>query len=210
MLRSFLSRLVAWALANPLVFELQQRLNAYQDVKREFADYLNIQGKSILDLGCSTGNCAAAILDMKANDYTGIDFHPGYAEEAQRRHPDGRFLAMDGRKLDFPDSSFDLVTIISVLHHMPDDVVAGCAAEVVRVLKPDGHCLIVEPVFTPGWPVSNFLLSLDRGRFIRSAEKYRAFLEKFGFERERFCVFGPHRFISFVLTKPAASHADRP
>jgi ubiquinone/menaquinone biosynthesis C-methylase UbiE len=200
-MRRLLARLIERALALPLVFELQQRLNAYDDVKAEFKDYLAGGGKTILDLGCSTGNCAAHILDMAANDYTGIDIHPGYTETAQRKYPAGRFRAMDGRALDFPGGHFDLVTIISVLHHMPDAVVADCLKEVRRVMKPGGRTLLIEPVTTPGWWMSNFLLSLDRGRFIRPPEGYRAFLGGFGFERERFCVFGPHRFASYVLTK---------
>jgi SAM-dependent methyltransferase len=43
---------------------------------------------------------------------------------------------LDGKTLDFPDDSFDLVVSHEVLEHIPD--VAGALAEVARVLKPSG------------------------------------------------------------------------
>jgi SAM-dependent methyltransferase len=51
---------------------------------------------------------------------------------------------MDGRALDFPDSSFDAVFTISSIEHFGSPAeVARAAAEIGRVLRPGGHAAIV-------------------------------------------------------------------
>jgi SAM-dependent methyltransferase len=51
---------------------------------------------------------------------------------------------MDGRRLTFPDGSFDAVFTVSSIEHFgtPRDV-AQAAAEIGRVLRPGGHALII-------------------------------------------------------------------
>lgn len=51
---------------------------------------------------------------------------------------------MDGRRLAFPDASFDVVFSLSSIEHVggPRDI-AAAAAEIGRVLKPGGHAMIV-------------------------------------------------------------------
>ncbi|WP_289161419.1 class I SAM-dependent methyltransferase [uncultured Parabacteroides sp.] len=54
---------------------------------------------------------------------------------------------IDGR-IDFEDDSFDLITCISVLHHIPN--VSYVVSELVRVLKPGGYLIIREPIVSMG------------------------------------------------------------
>ena len=53
-------------------------------------------------------------------------------------------LWMDGRELDFPDESFDVVFSLSSIEHFgsPTDI-ARSAAEMGRVLRPGGHAFVV-------------------------------------------------------------------
>jgi ubiquinone/menaquinone biosynthesis C-methylase UbiE len=187
-------------LAIPFLFELQQRLcNNYSAVGAEFAEILDRKDIRILDVGCSTATCAGQIIDMKANRYVGIDIEGQYIETARRRFADGEFLAVDARTLPFPPASFDTAMFIGVLHHMDDRLAQDCLAGVRRVVKPTGAIVIAEPVFTPGMWISNALLSLDRGRHIRSESGYRALFGDCHVERQRFFRFSAHRFCSFVL-----------
>lgn len=203
---SLLSRAVERALAVPLVFELQQRLcNDYGSVLEEFRPFLEVRGRRILDFGCSTGACASRIVDMRANEYLGIDADPKYVDVAARLNPDGAFRVMDAAAMDagLAAGSFDVVLINSVLHHIDDAVARESLRAVRRVVKPDGVVLVNEPAWGPhNNPLGTFLLTLDRGHHIRTLDATRALFAGFRVERERFMRFSfVHRLCAFVLRK---------
>lgn len=50
--------------------------------------------------------------------------------------------------LEFPDGFFDTAVNIAVLHHIPN--LSHVLAELYRVLKPGGYCLVKEPITTLG------------------------------------------------------------
>jgi SAM-dependent methyltransferase len=56
----------------------------------------------------------------------------------------------DGRRLSFPDHSFNKVYAISVIEHIPDTGDTECMQEIRRVLAPGGRCIITVPF----WPTS--------------------------------------------------------
>jgi ubiquinone/menaquinone biosynthesis C-methylase UbiE len=203
-----ISRLASALLSRPRVFEWQQRLcNNYGAVKRHFAKHLDVAGKDILDVGCSTGNCAGAILPMKHNRYVGIDILPAYIELARRWHPAGSFMAMDARSLGFPDGSFDLIMFIAALHHMDDELVGSCMREIRRVIRRDGVVLCAEPVFTKGKLLSTLLLHCDRGKHIRTESGYRALFDGFAIAEASYFHLSVHRFCSFLLRPTALANA---
>lgn len=62
---------------------------------------------------------------------------------------------MDGRALDFPDASFDVVFSVSSIEHFggPADIARG-ASELGRVLRPGGHAVIITECFVRRHPLS--------------------------------------------------------
>jgi SAM-dependent methyltransferase len=65
-------------------------------------------------------------------------------------------LRGDGRRLPFPDASFDVVITSEVLEHIQDDVTA--IAEMVRVLVPGGRFAATVPAWLPetiNWKLSD-------------------------------------------------------
>jgi ubiquinone/menaquinone biosynthesis C-methylase UbiE len=197
---NFLRTLNEKILSHASVFEVQQKLcNNYSAVRREFDVYLALNNLRILDVGCSTGACSAAIIEMKKNTYYGIDVNPDYIKRATQLFPDGNWQSLDARQLDFQSNSFDLAMYIGVLHHMSDELALACLMETHRVIKPQGRVLIAEPTFTPGCFLSNALLSIDRGKYIRNSEGYKNLFNGFTIEREQTFKFSVHRFCSFVL-----------
>ena len=199
-----MKKLIHALLAHPLVFDWQQRLcNNYGAIREHFGEYLKVTDKDILDVGCSTGNCAATVVSMTDNRYVGIDIEPQYVERAARRYPAGRFLSMDARQLSFPADHFDVILFVGALHHMDDGLVKGCFEQLRRVLRPSGVVLCAEPVFTKGKLLSNLLLRHDRGGFIREEACYRRLFDGFAVVRQVFFGFSVHRFCSFVLKKQA-------
>jgi len=188
----------------PLLFRIQQRIcNNYEAVRKQFAGELEGKDLRFLDVGCSTGASVSQIFDLKKVDYTGIELVPEYAAIAQRMNPDGKFLAMDARKMDLPDASFDRVLFLAVWHHMDDATVLASLKEARRVLAPGGKVLIAENIFTPGKFISTLLLNHDRGKDIRTPEGYRALTEGWHVERDAIFQFSLHRMYVMVLTKEA-------
>jgi SAM-dependent methyltransferase len=61
-----------------------------------------------------------------------------------------RLGVADGRRLSYPNQSFDKVYSISVVEHIPDRGDTDCVREIARVLAPGGLCVLTVPF----WPTS--------------------------------------------------------
>jgi ubiquinone/menaquinone biosynthesis C-methylase UbiE len=96
-------------------------------------------GMDVLDVACGTGNASIPAARAGAR-VTGLDFAPGLLDIARERSADAmveiEFVEGDAQDLPFEDDSFDRV--VSVFGHMfaPDH--QRTAAEMKRVLRPDG------------------------------------------------------------------------
>lgn len=97
----------------------------------------------ILDLATGTGDLALALQKKLPNavELIGVDFLPEMVQLAQRKGVRKTIVA-DAMKLPFPDSSFDCVTIAFGLRNMENW--KGALVEMSRVLKKDGHLLVLE------------------------------------------------------------------
>jgi demethylmenaquinone methyltransferase/2-methoxy-6-polyprenyl-1,4-benzoquinol methylase len=96
----------------------------------------------IVDLATGTGDLALALQKRLPDaEVTGVDFVPEMLELAQRKGVRQTVLA-DAMKLPFPDASFDCVTIAFGLRNMENW--RGALAEMSRVLRRDGHLLVLE------------------------------------------------------------------
>jgi len=99
-----------------------------------------------LDVASCGGNFIHFLLEG-LKDYTeiiGVDNNERAAAtftESFKENPKVRFQAMDAQRLDFDDSSFDLVCISNSLHHLDPIPVLH---EMKRVLRPNGLLLISE------------------------------------------------------------------
>lgn len=100
----------------------------------------------ILDVGCGTGE-NIRILGPYGR-VTGLDISEDAFHFAQER---GfiRLVRGSAAALPFPDASFDLVSSLDVMEHIPDDKAA--LGEVFRVLKPGGTFLITVPAHRWLW-----------------------------------------------------------
>jgi demethylmenaquinone methyltransferase/2-methoxy-6-polyprenyl-1,4-benzoquinol methylase len=96
----------------------------------------------IVDLATGTGDLALALQKRLPDaEVTGVDFLAEMLELAKRKGVRQTVLA-DAMKLPFPDASFDCVTIAFGLRNMENW--RGALAEMSRVLRRDGHLLVLE------------------------------------------------------------------
>ncbi len=103
------------------------------------------QGESFLDIGCNWGRwCIAA--ERLGYKSVGIDPSLGAIMAARRVAQQLKapidYVVGDGRCLPFRSDSFDVVFSYSVLQHLSRENVEQTLAEINRVLKPNGRCLI--------------------------------------------------------------------
>ena len=150
-------------------------------VKRNRAlvrNYIRPQsGDRILDIGCGPGSMAPFLLD---SEYLGVDASPEYIDEARRRFPQMRFACQRVSQYNLVQRNhFDIVLALGVLHHL-DDAEAVTLFQIARdALRPGGRLVTIDGVWTDDQSqLVKYLLSRDRGRFVRTEAKYRELAAK--------------------------------
>lgn len=113
----------------------------------EASTLLELEGRSVLDIGCGTGGLGH-IVERRGAHYVGADFHRHVLQFAI---PGNRssYLQCTGLALPFPEGHFDIVTAFDVIEHL----VGGRTwqrqflHEIRRVLAPLGMVLLTTPNF---------------------------------------------------------------
>lgn len=109
-------------------------------------DKLDAGGRAA-DVGCGHG--ASTILMAQAfpnSQFVGIDYHDASIETARERAAEAdvtnaTFEVADAAS--YSGNDFDLIAFFDCLHDMANP--SGAARQARQALKPDGHCLLVEP-----------------------------------------------------------------
>lgn len=98
----------------------------------------------VLDIGCGAGYHVRHF-SRKSSHVAALDVDGTALALARRRVRSRRatFLRYDGERLPFADASFDTVTMLDVLEHVTDR--AALVAEISRVLRPGGTCILSVP-----------------------------------------------------------------
>jgi cyclopropane fatty-acyl-phospholipid synthase-like methyltransferase len=165
------------ALGVPLVFETYQSfIGAPACHKRFIREYVRpCVGEAILDVGCGTGVSLDSL--PKPITYVGVDLSESYIRRACAQHGDeGAFFVADAT-VDVPQIAgpFDRAFAFGVLHHISDKQVAGLIGNLAKWLKPGGSFTSIDPCFTnPQNVFARYLISNDRGQFVRTPEALRA------------------------------------
>jgi len=160
-------------------------------------------GDKVLDVGCGPGRLTLAAQGWvgPAGEAYGIDPSPEMIAVARRNATQAGLPAQFQKGmvevLPFPDAMFDVVMSRLVLHHLPGDLKRRGLAEMWRVLKPGGVCLVVD--FEPP---TGFALRLLAGHLLSPMMKidvrdYVPLLIEAGFAEVEAGPTGS-KFLSFV------------
>ncbi|PIR92507.1 methyltransferase type 11 [Candidatus Falkowbacteria bacterium CG10_big_fil_rev_8_21_14_0_10_44_15] len=161
-------------------------------IKRELPARLS---QRVFDLGCGTGTYSP----LFGPEYVGIDISKIYIDYA-KRHYAKNFYVMDGKKINFPSQSFDIIWVNGVFHHLDDTSALAILSEMKRLLKVGGRAVVMEDV--PSKTIfSKILAPLDLGDNIRPPMDYRRLWEKYFVVQKEYPVrTGICDFQVFVLT----------
>jgi SAM-dependent methyltransferase len=124
--------------------------DAVRERKRAAYALLELKpGESVLDVGCGPGTDVFELESMvgPTGRVVGVDASSTMIDEARRRATERgsrvELRVADAESLDLADSTFDAVRTERVLMHLGDP--GRAIGEFVRVLKPGGRVVCVEP-----------------------------------------------------------------
>ncbi len=106
--------------------------------------------KSVLDIGCGTGNLALEIVKrLPSGGYViGIDAGEKMVTLAKNKLQEKqipiRFLRVSAESISFKDETFDCVFNVFLLHHLPMKLKVAAFNEMYRVLKKGGELVTVD------------------------------------------------------------------
>jgi SAM-dependent methyltransferase len=136
----------------------------------------------LLDVGCGSGDW---LLTMRGFGWQvqGMDFDENAVKAARQNGLDVGCGSLEQQE--YPDNSFDAVTLNHVIEHVPDPV--GTLAECARILKPGGKLVVLTPnssslghsVFKQNWRG----LEPPRHLHIFSNRSMRLLLARAGFKQ---------------------------
>jgi len=136
-------------------------------------------GDKVIDIGCGPARVLQSLPDV---EYLGFDIDPDYIAFARRTYGDkGTFVVGDTRSLrgDTRFKDADIVIAIAVLHHLDDEEAADCIRFAYDALKRGGRLVCYDACWIPNQGVvSRYIMSLDRGRNIRTEQQCRQLAAK--------------------------------
>ena len=115
----------------------------------EILDAIPSRAKRVLDVGCGWGRIAKEIVKRRQIEIEGIDLSRHFVNLYNNQMKGkGRATVADMRKIPFATNSFDFVYCIVSLMYLSTlgDQKKGIS-EMLRVIKPDGRLLFIEPNF---------------------------------------------------------------
>ncbi len=143
------------------------------------------KGMRILEVGCGTG-LNLKLYQEEGCEIYGIDLSPSMVNAASKKLGEQADIRVgDASQMPYQDNSFDLVVGMFTLHEMPGSIRLPVINEMARVIKMDGHLLLVDfhpgPVrFPKGWlyKAAIFFIEMCAGR--EHFRNYRNFITNKG------------------------------
>ena len=148
--------------------------------RRLIRDHIRAKPRDkVIDIGCGP---AQALRLLPNVTYLGLDTNADYIAFAARTYgSQGTFVIGDTHSVRndprFKDA--DIVVAIAVLHHLGNEEATECIKFAYDALKEGGRFVSHDPCWIPDQgAVSKYIMSVDRGRNIRTEQQYRELATK--------------------------------
>lgn len=108
-----------------------------------------LERQNIIELGCGAATLARALLQRHPESRVvalEVDLRQ-HAKNIAAPQAGLQFIAAGAEAIPVRNDSFDLALMLKSLHHVPLPLLGGALREIARVLRPDGHLYVSEPVY---------------------------------------------------------------
>ncbi len=122
-------------------YEMNRGLFDMSEVLNSFYSRLNVKKGRLLDLGCGAGEPFARYFIDHNWTVTGVDFSGQMLALAAKYVPEMKTVHTDMRDVEFAPDSFEAITAIYSLFHIPGRDHAALLAKCYRWLRPQGKML---------------------------------------------------------------------
>ncbi len=183
--------------------------NSWQTAEEQdlFLGWLDLStGKTLLDVACGSGGPALRIAASTGCSLVGIDLHEQAIATAKslafQRNLKERaefYVVNASEELPFPDASFDAITCIDAINHLPDRPLVIAKWE--RLLKSGGRLLFTDPVTVTG-PLTNEEIA------VRSSAGFFLFVPK-GYDKDVIAQSGLRLLVCRDVTANMAAVAEK-
>lgn len=119
----------------------------YREFLNPVIKEISTKGK-LLDIGTGSGKMVQILTSEKGVECTGVDTNEHMLAEAKKKLANTNANLVEikaGQKLPFENTSFDYVTICSVLFHLKKEDLDSMLKDSVRLLKEGGKIIILTP-----------------------------------------------------------------
>ena len=153
--------------------------------------------ETILELGCGTGELSEFVI--LNSDYLGLDNSQRFLNKARLKYPNKNFINMDVKDILSLQKEFNKTIIVNFLHHFEDREVISILNNVKSITK---NKVIIIDAIRPINKISNLLVRLDRGDYIRTAEDQLNLIGLiFKIEHTKLFKSGLYTFLVLICSK---------
>ncbi|MBO8161969.1 MAG: class I SAM-dependent methyltransferase [Thermosipho sp. (in: Bacteria)] len=132
-----------------MVYDYNEISKIYDDVREADLEVVKFiiekaqvnEESCVLEIGCGTANYLKLIQELTQADVWGVDQSQGMLNKAKEKCKNAVFIEDDAVQLSrIPDTSFDLVYMVDVIHHIKD--IDTMFQNIKRVLRENGLVII--------------------------------------------------------------------
>ena len=177
----FCQRMFKELLKFPILYKLSQKIFLADNFRKMILkkEIIN-KNSNVLDIGCGPGNM---IKYLNFNRYYGFDTDEKYIEYAKKKFRKCKFFCEIFSKSSIKKiSKIDTVILFGILHHINNDEVYELLKNIKLSLKNKYKIIVLDPVYVDDQNlIAKFLIKNDRGKFVRSSQKYIELFKKLNF-----------------------------
>ncbi|WP_319482741.1 methyltransferase domain-containing protein [uncultured Draconibacterium sp.] len=161
-----------------------------------------VEWETLLDIACGPGTLIAQLPEEKF--CTGIDISSqqiNYAKTHNKKNEKHNFIVSSALEICQEDNSFDVITAIEFIEHLPGEDITIFLKEVYRCLKPGGVLILTTPNYASTWPILEWILNRI-SKLNYEDQHLSKFTEKILFNTLTKNYFPESKIIKYLFTSP--------